>query len=71
MPVTLIQPQNADGKPTPMCAFDPKNGYIGHAFANMTIPGAEQSVDDVTLRNPSLIVCTRCGVLWTQSNDAN
>ncbi len=55
MPVTLIQPRNEAGKPIPMCAFDPKNGYIGHDFKNMG-HAAEP-----------LIVCGRCGVLWEVS----
>lgn len=65
MQVTIIQPHNEAGKTIPMCAFDPKNGYIGHAFQNMTIPGAEQSTDDYTVKNPPLIVCARCGAVWT------
>jgi hypothetical protein len=64
MTITIHQPQNKDGKTTPMCAFDPANGYVGHLFQNMTVPGAEQSVDNVTVKNPPQIVCARCGALW-------
>ena len=61
MTITLTQPQNKDGKSTPMCVFDPRNGFYGHAFANLTIPGTEQWVDGFSVKNPPLIVCTRCG----------
>lgn len=64
MPVILLQPQNADGKPIPMCAFDAAKGWYGHALVNMTVPGTEQSADGYTVKNPPLIVCTRCGALW-------
>ncbi len=64
MTITLTQPHNKDGKPTPMCAFDPVQRFYGHAFANLTLPGAEQQVDTVRVKNAPLVVCTRCGVLW-------
>lgn len=66
MSVTLIQPQNAEGKYTPMCAFDPKNGYIGHEFRSV---GERTAEADGYVQKQPIVVCTRCGVLWEVSHD--
>jgi len=67
MTVTIIQPKNSDGKPVPMCAFDFEgdSSRVGHDFQNMT-PGQTGTVDGIT--SPAvLIVCSRCGALWSPS----
>ena len=71
MPVILIQPQNAEGKTTPMCAFDPKNGYIGHSFVNMTQGQTHVIGTGQHLPADPLIVCARCGVLWIPHDESN
>ncbi len=68
MTITLIQPQNKDGKATPMCAFDPKNGFYGHAFDNM-IKNIPQFLQDGLVVQDPIILCTRCGVRWEVSHD--
>lgn len=51
MTIIIRQPTNGE-KTTPMCAFDPKQGWYGHDFKNLGM------ADD------PLIVCVCCGALW-------
>lgn len=55
MAIIIHQPTNGE-KSTPMCAFDPKQGWYGHEFKNFGMG------DD------PIIVCVRCGALWDRED---
>lgn len=60
MTVTIIQPKNSDGKPTPMCTFDADSLRSGHAFEAMTL---FYRVQDGVTTQEERIACRRCGAV--------
>lgn len=65
MKITLTQPHNQDGKPTPMCIFDPDRGLHGHDFRAM---GERNGEADGYVQKWPIVLCARCGVLWGVSS---
>lgn len=64
MTITIHQLHNLEGKHVPLCAFDAAHGYYGHTFQAV---GATTAAVDGFSQSIPIILCTRCGALWTQS----
>lgn len=60
MTVTIIQPQNSDGKSTPLCVFDTQSPRSGHDFEAFT--PAMTFHKGIAEERP-FVACRRCGAV--------